>query len=39
MFKPISVRQFIKFGLFGDNIFKVIENTTFSKDNASNALT
>ena len=37
-FKPISVSKFIEFGLFGDPIFDIIRNITFTEDNASNAL-
>ena len=38
MFKPISVRKFIEFGLFGDTLFDVTGNITSLEDNASNVL-
>ena len=37
-FKPISVPKLIEFCLFGDIIFDVTGNITFTGDNASNAL-
>ena len=36
--KPISVRKFIEFGIFGDTIIDFTGNITFTEDNASNAL-